>query len=58
MLWTVSKSQLNKGTCQMMYPLQNLTWRILDTDTITLYSLQNKHQDTATATQGLFYPVE
>ena len=42
-----------------MYPLQKLTLRTLDTDTITLYSrLQNKHQDTATSTQGLFYQVE
>ena len=31
----------------------------MDTDTITLYShLQNKHQDTANSTQGLFYQVE
>jgi hypothetical protein len=48
---------LNEGTCDMMYPLQKLTLRILDTDTITLDSrLQNKHQDTATSTQGLFHP--
>ena len=55
----VSKSQLNNGTCQMMYPLQKLTWKILDTETITLYSLQTtKHQDTATVTQGLIYQVK
>jgi len=58
MPWNVSKSQLNKGTCQMMYPLQKLTWKIRDTETITLYSLQNKHQDTATVTQGLIYQVK
>ena len=58
MPWNVSKSQLNKCTCQMMYPLQKLTWKILDTETNTLYSLQNKHQDTATVTQGLIYQVK
>jgi hypothetical protein len=59
MPWNANKGQLNEGTCQMMYAMLKLTWKILDTETITLYSLQmTKHQDTATVTQGLIYQVK
>ena len=58
MPWNVSKSQLNKVRVRWCIHCKNWLGKILDTETITLYSLQNKHQDTATVAQGLIYQVK